>query len=59
MVTGAINRDIDVIFTNSDGNPERRDFPAHEARERGNGADHRPRHRRCKGSAGRLDYRRP
>ena len=26
MVTGAINREIDVIFTNSDGNPERRDF---------------------------------
>lgn len=26
MVIGAINRDIDVVFTNSDGNPERRDF---------------------------------
>ena len=26
MVVGAINREIDVIFTNSDGNPERRDF---------------------------------
>ena len=49
-VEGAINRDIDVILTNSDGSPSRRDYLLKKLGPGCNGANFRPWGRRsCKG----------
>ena len=59
VVTGAVNREIDVIFTNSDGEPRKARLPAHRL---GPGATERiidPGEDIVKARLSRLDYRRP